>query len=221
MADFFTSQALHALNQPLGAGGLVGFASLFYLPVEDLLADPVVVGGLVTTLRLRPGAGWLEWKASQGTIKFDESPKPDRTGTAYSTKITLLRSLSSAQELAALRSLNRRRFVVLLKEHSGRLRLVGSREAFLTFQAGTEGSNPAARAGIDGQFSGVMPERAVYYTGVVPVGTVALPPVGRDAPAVGTGTVQVRNHKGQLVAEVPAGTTITIRSGFRVALRFS
>ena len=64
---------------------------------------------------------------------------------------------------------------------------------------------------------GVTPRRAPYSAGTV----IVLDGPAPVAPAPATGQVQVRDRAGRLVATVPAGTIITIASGFRVALSFS
>jgi hypothetical protein len=53
-----------------------------------------------------------------------------------------------------------------------------------------------------------------YYSGAMPV--LDGPAPGADA--VGRGVVEVRGREGQLLATVPAGNTLVITSGFRVAL---
>ncbi|MCA8831949.1 hypothetical protein [Hymenobacter pini] len=210
------------LASPAGTD-LAGYTGLFWLPVEDLLADPVMNGSVITkSLALRPGAAWLPLRVTQATIKFDEAPKQLKGATAYTTKVSALRALG-ADELAVVETMDNRRCLVMLREASGRLRLVGSRESFLTFRAGSEGSNPSSRAGLDLTFSGELMQRAQYYQGAFPVDTDtgavdAAPGAGAGA---GGGTVEIRNRKGVLIARVEAGKTVTISSGFRVALTIS
>jgi hypothetical protein len=203
---------------PAGASaGLVGYAALYYLPVEALLTDPLSDGTQITDdLALAPGAGWYELKVTPNTIKFDETPKLTRGVTTYTTKVAATRA-QTGDEGAALLALEGRRCLVMLREHSGRLRLVGSRESFLVFRAGSEASSPAARAGLDLQFTNELSRPAVYYAGSLPLASGGT--VRGAGSGAGTGSVQVFNRKGELVATVAAGKAITILSGFRVALQ--
>ncbi|GAB3233156.1 hypothetical protein GCM10027346_20920 [Hymenobacter seoulensis] len=177
-----------------------------------MLEDPETDGSdILDDLRLREGATWFPLRVTQNTIKFDETPKPTKGVTTYTTKVTATRALAG-QEIVVLETMDNRRAVVMLQEASGRLRLVGGRESFLTFRSGSEGSNPGARAGIDLNFSGELTRRALYYRGAFPVASA--PGEGGDS-----GTVEIRNRKGELMARVAAGKTVIISSGFRVVLR--
>lgn len=204
--------------QPLPVGsnaGLVGYVGLYFLPVEQLLAEPVTDGAVITG-NLAISGGWVELKVTQNTIKFDESPKSSRGLTTYTTKVSAIRA-QTGDEGAVLAAMAGRRCVVMLREASGRLRLVGGRESFLLFRAGAEGSNPAARAGLDLTFTGELTRPAVAYSGTLPLlggGTLS-----GAVPVAGTGSVQIFNRRGELVATVAAGKRITIKSGFRVALQ--
>ncbi|WP_022821890.1 hypothetical protein [Hymenobacter norwichensis] len=207
---------------PAGSsGGVVGYAALYFLPVESLLADPLSDGSRITgNLALAPGAGWYELKVTQNTIKFDETPKQTRGVTTYTTKVAATRA-QNGDEGAALLALEGRRCLVMLREHSGRLRLVGSRESFLVFRSGSEASNPGARAGLDFQFSNELTRPAVYYAGAMPV--MGGSTISGAAPVAGApaGFVQVLNYKGELIATVPAGKQLVLTSGFHITLRVS
>lgn len=194
---------------------LAGFLQLYYLPVEDLLADPVVMNGaIVGDLALRPGATWLELKLTQQTLKVAEVPKTDRHGTYYQVKVTGQRPQPTADVLGGFEALDPRPLVVLVRQANGQLRMLGTREAYLRLQAGTEGGGVAARAGLDVQLTGETPERGPYYAGVVPIpGGTAIIPIEAQV-----GSVRVLNFKGELMAIVPAGRDLVISSGFRVAL---
>jgi len=122
----------------------------------------------------------------------------------------------TGEEGAVLLSMEGRRCVVMLREASGRLRLVGSRESFLMFRSGSEGGTPATRSGIGLHFAGELTRPAVYYSGMLRLAGSGLV---SGIPLTGAGTVEVRNRRGELVATVRAGQTITIKSGFRVALQ--
>lgn len=191
----------------------------YYLPQEDLAAEPVVAdGAVVGDLVLTAGAGWRALPYTPHTLKLDEQPRPDRGGTLYQVRVTAQRPQPDASVLAVLESLDRRKLLLLLVEAGGGRRLVGSREEFVQLLAGTEGQHPGARAGIELRFEGLTTRRAPYYLGAVPVlgpGTVPGPPASAG------GYVDIRDAKGRLMARVAAGKTVTIKTPFRVVLGIS
>ena len=212
MADSATLPPLSQLPNP----GLVGFVAVYTLPQADLLQEPVVAGGqVVGDLLLAEGAGWRPLPYTPHTLKFDEQPKPDRGGTTYQVRVTAQRPQPDADILAALAALDRRKLLLLLVEVGGRRRLIGSAEEYVQLLTSSEGQSPAARAGVELRLEGQTTRRAPYYAGVVPV-------LGGGSSLAAPGTlVRVVDKKGRLMAEVAPGTTITIASGFRVALTFS
>lgn len=196
--------------------GLVGYVAAYYLPQADLAADPVLASpGLVAAdLQLLAGAGWRPLPYTLHTLKFEETPKLERGSTTYQLRVTAQRPQPSPQVLAALAGLDRRPLLLLLVEASGGRRLLGSTEEYVLLSTTGEGQGPASKSGVELRLEGSATRRAPYYVGAVPVlGTGA-------GPVAATGSVRVVDRKGRLMATVPAGTTIIIASGFRVALTF-
>jgi hypothetical protein len=205
------SPDLPALTQAPNQG-LVGFVGAYYLPQEDLTAEPVFQdGAIVGNLALATGAGWRALPLTQHTLKLDEQSKVDRTGTRYQVRVSAQRPQPDPLVLAVLASLDRRKLLLLLIEANGGRRLVGSSEEYVQLQAGTEGQHPGTRAGVELRFEGETTRRAPYYAGAVPV----LSGGGLPTPLPGAGYVRLFNRRGQLLATVPAGHDIIITSGFR------
>lgn len=206
-----TSPDLPALTQAPNLG-LVGFVGAYYLPQEDLVAEPVVQNGAVVgNLALAAGAGWRALPLTPHTLKLDEQPKADRGGPRYQVRVSAQRPQPDALVLAVLASLDRRKLLLLLVETNGARRLVGSSEEYVQLLAGTEGQHPGARAGVELRFEGETTRRAPYYTGAVPVlsgGQLA-------TPAAGGGYVRLFNRRGKLLATVATGHDIIITTGFR------
>jgi hypothetical protein len=213
-----TSSSLPALNQAPNPG-LVGYVAAYYLPQEDLVADPVLAGpGLVAVdLQLHPGAGWRALPYTQGTLKLEETPKTERAITTYQVRATAQRPQANADILAALASLDRRPLLLLLLEANGGRRLIGSREEFVLLTTTGEGQNPASKSGVELRFEGAATQRAPYYLGSVPVLSGAAVPTLASG---GTGYVEIRDRKGNLMARVAAGTVVTVTSSFKVTLSF-
>jgi hypothetical protein len=198
-----TSPELPALSQAPNPG-LAGYVAAYYLPQADLAADPVLASpGLVAAdLQLLPGAGWRALPHTPHTLKLEETPKTERGVTTYQVRATAQRPQPSPSVLASLASLDRRP--------------LGSREEYLLLSTTGEGQNPATKSGLELRFEGTATRRAPYYQGAVPVlGGPALPP-----PAGAGSYVEIRDKKGNLLARVPAGTVVTVASGFRVVLSY-
>jgi hypothetical protein len=212
-----TSPDLPGLSQAPNLG-LVGYVAAYYLPQADLVADPILAspGLVVADLQLLPGAGWRALPYTPHTLKLEETPKTERGVTTYQVRATAQRPQPSPDVLATLASLDRRPLLLLLVEANGGRRLVGSREEYLLLSTSGEGQNPATKAGLELRFEGAATRRAPYYQGAVPVlgGAALLPPAGAG------GYVEIRDKKGNLMARVPAGTVVTVASGFRVVLSY-
>lgn len=118
--------------------------------------------------------------------------------------------------LATLASLDRRPLLLLLVEATGGRRLVGSREEYLLLSTTGEAQHPGTKSGLELRFEGTATRRAPYYQGAVPVlsGPALSPLAGAG------GYVEIRDKKGNLMARVPAGTVVTVASGFRVVLTY-
>jgi hypothetical protein len=212
-----TSADLPALSQAPNQG-LVGYVAAYYLPQADLVADPVLASpGLVSAdLALLPGAGWRALPYTPHTLKLEEAPKTERGSTTYQVRVSAQRPQPSPGVLTTLASLDRRPLLLLLVEATGGRRLLGSREEYLLLSTSGEGQSPATRSGLELRFEGAATRRAPYYQGAVPVlNGPALPP-----PAGSGGYVEIRDKQGGLMARVPAGTVVTIASGFRVVLSY-
>jgi hypothetical protein len=209
-----TSPDLPALSQAPNQG-IVGYVAAYYLPQADLAADPVLASpGLVAAdLQLLPGAGWRALPYTTHTLKLEETPKTERGVTTYQVRATAQRPQPSPDVLA---SLDRRPLLLLLVEANGGRRLVGSREEYLLLSTSGEGQHPGTKSGLELRFEGAATRRAPYYQGAVPVlNGPALPPLAGTG-----GYVEIRDKKGNLMARVPAGTVVTIASGFRVVLTY-
>ncbi len=198
---------------------LAGYVAAYYLPQADLLTDPVLASpGLIKTdLELVPGAGWRALPTTPNTLKLEETPKVAAGITTYQVRVSALRPQPNDSILTALASLDRRPLLLLLVEASGRRRLIGSLEEYLLLSTTVEGQNPATRSGVELRLEGSAVNRAPYYEGVVAVlSGAAVPPAAGGA----SGYVEIRDRRGNLMARVPAGVTVTLTSSFKATLSF-
>lgn len=210
-----TSATLPPLSQAPNPG-LVGYVAAYYLPQEDLLAEPrLQAGAIALDLVLASGAGWRKLPFTPNTLKFDEQGKASRDGTQYQVRVTAQRPQPSPGVLEAVASLDRRKLLLLLVEAGGGRRLIGSKEEYVQLLASGEGQNPASKAGLELRLEGSATRLAPYYLGVVPVlDGPAVPPVAGSG-----GYVDIRDKKGNLLLRVPAGRTVEVTSSFKVVLQ--
>lgn len=212
------SSALPPLSQAPNLQ-LVGYVAAYYLPQADLLTDPVLASpGLVSAdLVLAPGAGWRALPTTQHTLKFEETPKTASGVTTYQLRVSAQRPQPNESILTALASLDRRPLLLVLVEATGRRRLIGSTEEYVLLSTTGEGQNPATRSGVELRLEGSATQRAPYYQGRVPVLSGAAVSPTAESPG---GYVEIRDRRGNLMARVPAGTIVTLTSGFRATLSF-
>lgn len=187
----------------------------YYLPQEDLAAEPVVMNGAVVgELELVAGAGWRKLPYTPNTLKLEETPKTERGVTTYQLRVTANRPQPDPGVLAALEALDRRKLLLLLVEAGGGRRLLGNTEEYVQLVTSTEGQSPATRAGVELRLEGEASHRAPYYPGGAPLltgGTVSAPPTA-------TGYVDIIDANGNLMLRVAAGKTVKVLSSFLVKL---
>jgi hypothetical protein len=206
---------LRNLDQLLG-DNQGGIEALWYCDVDDVLSVPDPDVPLLTgNVVLKPGRTWYQLVATLGTLGFTQPGKSDRHGPYWQPKLKGALAKSTAALAAGLEALDRRRFLVLYRDHNGLVWLVGSPDSPLSFLDTFDVGTPTARNGYDFTFSGETPRRARPYEGTWSVSGQGLQS-GLDLNA-GGGVVEIRDRDGNLMASVPAGRTVVVLSGFRVA----
>ncbi|MGI4759596.1 MAG: hypothetical protein ACRYF0_02730 [Janthinobacterium lividum] len=200
------------------ADNLGGIEALWYARVSDLL-DFEELGELpIAQLELKPGACWYQLVSTRGTVRYKQTPKDlGRHGESFTQKLVGTVSRHSAELAAGLEALERQQLVVLYRDFNGQVQLVGAPEQPLTWtDAYDSGQDATTRNNYDWTLLGETPRRARPYLGTWTVSGVGL---GGSVTLGGGsgGEVYVRDLAGNLLATVPAGKTLIVRSGFRVA----
>jgi hypothetical protein len=205
--------------QQVPADNIGGIDALWYACVSDLL-DFDDLGELpISQLTLKPGACWYQLVSTRGTVRYKQTPKPlGRHGESYGQKLTGTVPRHTAELAAGLEALEGQELVVLYRDHNGQVQLVGTPEQPLawsdTYDSGEVMLNQ--RNNYDWTLEGETPRRARPYLGTWLVSGVGLAG-GVQLGAGAGGVVYLRDRAGNLLATVPAGKTIIVRSGFRVA----
>jgi len=212
-----SSYELRPIEQVPG-DNLGGIEALWYARAADLLHfDPL--GDLpIAQLTLRPGATWYQLVSTRGTVRYKQTPKDlGRHGQSYAQKLQGTVSRHSAELAQGLEALEGQELMVLYRDHNGQVQLVGAPEQPLAWADSYDAGEVSAsqRNNYDWTLLGETPRRARPYLGTWQVSSQGLGP-GLTLGGAG-GTVQVRDLAGNLLATVPAGKTLVLRSGFRVA----
>ncbi|WP_276496705.1 hypothetical protein [Pontibacter litorisediminis] len=193
-----------------------GIFSRFYFTESRSLPELLPTDGTSITgdLQLTPGTLFNFIDATQFTPDFDQQDDDDVNGISYSHNFSGFVAGDTPELAAALLSMKGRHFVLLYRDFDEQLKLIGDREHHLVFDYRlSSGNNPGDRKGYKFSFKGKSRNPSFFYNGsfeVAEVGIIA-PPVTTD----GT-PVRMEDTHGNLIANIPAGKTLVIRSGFKL-----
>ncbi len=202
---------------PLLVDNTGGVDALWYCDVADVLRFPnTPAAAIVTDVELRAGATWYQLIATRGTVGYTQAGSTDRHGEFFKPLLKGALAKATPTVAAGLEALDGRRFLVLYRDQNGHTWLVGTPDSPLTWSEKYETGSPTTRNGYDFQFAGEGPRRARPYLGTWLVSDVGLQ-TGLQLGSASGGVVEIRDRAGNLMATVPAGRTVVVRSGFRVA----
>ncbi len=202
---------------PLIVENVGGVAALWYADVADVLSvpdpdEPLIAADVV----LRPGAAWYQLVATRTTLGFTQAGKADRHGPYFQPQLKGVLAKATATLAAGLEALDGRRFLLLYRDQNGGVWLVGAPDEPLAYLDKYDAGTATARNNYDFTFSGETTRRARPYAGTWLVSGVGLAGSVQLGSGPG-GVVEIRDLRGHLMATVPAGHTVVVRSGFRVA----
>jgi len=217
MADQLAPAQLRNLDQLL-YDNVGGVEALWYADVADvLLAPDPDEAALVNSVQLVPGATWYQLVATRTTLGFTQTGKNDRHGDYWQPQLKGALAKGSAALAQGLEALDGRRFLVLYRDLNGLVWLVGSPDEPLKFADKYDAGTATARNNYDFTFSGETTRRARPYLGSWTVSGRGLESglqLGTGGAA--TGTVELRTAGGRLLALVPAGKTVVLKSDFKL-----
>lgn len=222
MPDSALSAAdLRPLQQEPGLDNLGGVEALWYARAADLVDFPAE-GELVIsrTLALRAGACWYQVLSVRGTVRYKQTLKTvGRHGESQQQQLQGTLARHTAALAQGLEAVAGQELVVLYRDHNGEVQLVGTPEQPLSWKdAYDSGVLGGSRNNYDWTLAGETARRARPYLGTWQVAGQGLPAGGGvvlgSAPG---GVVEIRDRRGRLLATVPAGRTVVVQSGFRVA----
>ncbi|WP_266206260.1 hypothetical protein [Pontibacter kalidii] len=198
------------------AGQTSGVNQRFYYTLAANLPDEILVEGvtIVSDLQLAEGTLFNFFEATQFSPELDEPSDDDVHGHFYNNNFSGFVAGHTPELAEAMLMLKGKRVVVLYQDMDGQLKLIGDKEHPLVFECKySSGNQPGQRKGYRFSFKGKSRNPAYFYSGpfnVAEEGTIA-PPV-----VVGGEAVRMVDTRGNLIASIPAGKTIIIRSGFKL-----
>lgn len=208
---------LRNVAQERGLDNTGGIEAAWYALASDLVdfPDPDLGPLPIGQLNLRAGASWYQLVSIRDTVRYKQTPKDlPRHGTSYTQKLTGTLARHTAELAQGLESLEGQELVLLYRDRNGQVQLVGTREQPLIWgDAYDSGEMPAQRNNYDWTLTGETPRRSRPYLGTWQVGSVGL---GSLLSAGSGGTVVLRTASGRILATVPAGKSIVLRSGFKL-----
>ncbi|WP_400194069.1 hypothetical protein [Hymenobacter sp. B81] len=202
------------------ADNIGGLEAVWYTLASNFRSWPAAGELLIRQdLDLVPGAVWYQLVSTRYTVRHKQTPKAlGRHGDIYQQQLQGVLPRHTAGLAAGLETLQGQRLVFLTRDRNGEVQLVGTPDQPLlysdTFDSGAEAFGQ--RNNYDWRAAGDTVRRARPYLGSWLVSDRGL----EHAVQLGTGAgglVEVRDLAGNLMATVPAGKTVIVRSGFRVA----
>jgi hypothetical protein len=154
--------------------------------------------------------------AVQNTVRVSHDGKRDRHGEFFQHRIKGALAKATGALAAGLEAMDGRRYAVLYRDQNGEAWLVGTPGSPLSFLDKFDSGSPTERNGYDWQFAADTDARAVRYESSWVVSAVGLE-TGLELSAGAGGTVELRTAGGRLLAIVPAGLSIVLKSGFSLS----
>lgn len=198
------------------ADNLGGVVALWYTPAANVLNFPAEGPLAIDQLQLRAGTYWYQLVSVRRSVRYQQKRKDlGRHGNSFSQQLQGALARHSAALAQGLEALDGQELVVLYRDLNDEVQLVGTPEQPLRYTDAYDSGTDTTRNNYDWTLAGETPRRARPYRGTWEVSGVGL----EDSLQLGGtgGSVEIRDMRGQLMATVPAGRTVVVRSGFRVA----
>jgi hypothetical protein len=193
-----------------------GVEALWYADVADVLTAPDPDEALITeSVQLRPNASWYQLVAVRTTLGFTQPGKDDRHGPYWQPALKGALAKATPALAQGLEALDGRRLLVLYRDMNGLVWLVGTPDEPLTFSDKYDAGTTTARNNYDFTFSGETTRRARPYQGTWQVSGQGLQS-GVQLGTGASGSVELRTAGGRLLAIVPAGKSVVLKSGIKV-----
>lgn len=144
-------------------GGYVSFTFTPFQYIDSLLPTNMAGRKRVAAI-FKSGYSWLNGYATAQTLAFTEEPGVDAQGTLYNLTVAGFVPGDKPDLAAMLEEMASQRFVLVLKDPAGILRMVGAPTRPLDFAASFDsGAGRADQKGYTMKFTGLSGVRAPEY----------------------------------------------------------
>ena len=194
-----------------------GIEAAWYTLASDLVDFPALGDLPIDQLQLRAGAFWYQLVSIRDTVRYKQTPKDlGRHGTSYTQKFTGVLARHTTELAQGLEALEGQELVLLYRDRNGYVQLVGTPAQPLAWtDAYDSGESYQQRNNYDWTLLSETPRRARPYRGTWQVSGGGLYSALLGA---GTGgTITLRTADGRVLAIVPAGKSIVLKSGFKLS----
>jgi hypothetical protein len=208
---------LRNLEREQGVDNLGGLEAVWYTPVSNFRSWDAVGELSLAQLDLIEGALWYQLVSTRGTLSYEQGRKDvSRHGTLFTQKLKGTLPRHTAALAAGLETMEGGRFVALYRDLNGQVQLVGTPTEPLEWQDVYAAGSQSSRNNYDWQLLTSTTRRARPYRGTWRVSGAGLNGSLDLQPGAG-GSVELRTQDGRLLATVPAGRTVVLRSGFQLS----
>lgn len=175
-----------------------------------LAADGV---SLVGDIALFEGTTWTYLQARPYTSGLDAEAEVSAAGVAYPIDLAGFYDGEGPEVASQILKMQGRRFVVMLRDVDGSVRLAGDPRAGLRFTAKYQtGTTPGQQRGWAWAFKGKLPAPLRYYAGAFDITDGVVPPP--ITVVIGGGDTDVVDILGNVLFTIPAGKRLQLNTAF-------
>lgn len=147
------------------ADNLGGNKSFMFCPVGDIVSIPDPISNIVmTAATMATGKTFLNGYAAPKTLLFEENDQKNSAGTYFIQKISGFYPKITSTILALFKEMQNDKFILIVKDNNGYIRLVGSLEQPAQFRyKSSTASNIPSRNGISFGFEAQSIYPALFY----------------------------------------------------------
>ncbi|PXX96897.1 hypothetical protein DF185_19855 [Marinifilum breve] len=150
---------IHKVKYPEDQGGIWKF---WFAPEKEVSNISDVINGIVNSVSLLEGCSWSEIEFAQESAKLQIKEKDTADGVVYNIDFTVFIPGDSLAFTTLLAKMDQHKFVLIVKDHRARMRLLGVDVALTYTNSFNSGEKVEDRKGYVLKFSAQLPENPPY-----------------------------------------------------------
>ena len=148
-------------NQIENMGGINFFQ---FIEIDKILTFPRQFLGEIGLISLKEGNDWSAGYGIQNTLELNVTPQKDNQGTIFNVMLSGEYPGASAAQMEEFRNMLNRKYIVLIKDSSGKTKVLGSLEEPLEFNYSEKTGKAASdRPGVLFSFEGKCSNTPYHY----------------------------------------------------------